>query len=250
MVIYKDRLPSSHIFLQKESTNELFETIAAKVAVVIVHEAAHKKSWVDKFALHNQSLAESFSRGTEEQFAERYEQMAEHSLSTKLNPNILWEEGKNIHELSINPAAVLTRAVQIANSLGVLPYTIHPSSVEARDLGSQQAWGLFEMVQSPGDPNYSGVAMAWDDNSKKLFIDVNSIIKHYSGNFEAVQADYQKYKDQVNTIKEINKNRLMTKQYDGVEPDVPGISSDNPLQVVAPNQAMPAVGAVPSIPSR
>ena len=156
--------------------------------------------------------------------------------------------------MQLSPSSVLDKAINIANSLGVLPYTIQSGSVEARDLGSQQAWGLFEMVQSPDMPDYNGVAMAWDDRSKKLLIDVNAIIRHYSANAEALQADYTKYKEQIDQIRKQNRGRGMTLQYDGMEPDVRGVSSDSPLNVVNNRgaggvpavQSVPSVGAVPS----
>ncbi len=246
MKLFYNNIPMSHIFIKDEMTfsplekesaqlvappgvsiDRLSTVVANQVARTIIHEAAHGKRWAQEYLSGNLKLND-MSRSEEESFAERAEDRS--GLQTNLMPDIL---DTSETEDQMSEETVLSHSISIANSN--YDMYIPRSSVKSVNL-HEGAWGQFDMVQG-GDtgPPQQDVVVAWNENERKLMIDVGSIIREYN---RALSSSEQ-----------FNTQQNMTNQTDGMEPDLSGVSRDGPLQTMhAP--PVGSVSAVPDVPSK
>ncbi len=233
MLIYQHNIPSSHIFPKKAqlqappgvSIDKLAAIVGNQIARTIIHEAAHGQRWAQEYLSGNLRLQE-MHRGEEESVAEQAE--ARSGLSGDLTPDIFDEsETENI----MDPERLLDIAISTANARN--EFFIPRNSVKNADLSEGQ-WGEFEMIQGQDvDVSSSDTTVAWSNNDRKLLVDVSSIVEEYN---RAI-SESQQYQN----------NQNMTRQVDGIEPDVPGVSQQPPPGGSA---SVPATPAVPSIPGR
>jgi hypothetical protein len=203
--------------------SKVVEVVANQIASTIIHEAAHGKRWAEEYYTNKQSLSE-MNRSEEEGYAEEAEQRA--NFKTQLTKDIYDEsEGTDI----ISNQEILNIAIRDANSKN--DFYIPTNAVEDVSLDRTQ-WGEFEMIQTPGFPPSmeptSNPHMAWDEQSRKLKVDVDAIVEEYN---KALEMSYQQ-------------QRPSTIQDDGVTPDVPGVSQQPPNDMGVPSvPAIPGIGA-------
>jgi hypothetical protein len=232
MLIYKNTIPSSHLFPTKKAQlqappgvniNKLAEVVANQIARTIIHEAAHGQRWAQEYLSGNLRL-QNMSRGEEESVAEHAEEKS--GLSVDLTPDIL-DESETTDTMT--PEQLLDVAINVANNRN--DFFIPRESVENANL-SQGQWGEFEMIQG-GDVDISShdTTVAWSNNDRKLLVDVTSIINEYN----KALSQSQNYLNQ----------RNMTRQVDGTEPDIPGVSQQPPNW-----SSGPTVPSMPTVPSR
>lgn len=231
MKIYSHYIPSTHINLAQTqlfapegiSLDKVVEVVANQIASTIIHEAAHGKRWAIEYLSGNMSL-DNMNRGTEENIAEQAEDKA--GLSTELTPDIFDDSSE---EESTDANSLLNQAISIANTKN--DFYIPANSVENAKL-SPEAWGQFNMVGgSDIDVSTANPSIAWDKYRRKLLIDVDSIVNEYN---KAIAASQR-----------MGRDRNMTQQTDGIQPDVPGVSQAQPLPQTDDN-SVPGIGAIPS----
>lgn len=232
MIIYRHRIPSSHIFPQKKaqlqappgvSIDKLADIVGNQIARTIIHEAAHGARWAQEYMSGNLRLQE-MSRPEEESIAERAEGRT--GLSTELTPDIM-DESETSDQMT--PEELLDHAIRVANARN--DFFIPRNSVKNADLSPDQ-WGEFEMIQGRDiDISSSDITVAWSNNDRVLLVDVNAIIDEYNR--------------AVSQTESFRNHSNMTRQVDGMEPDVPGVSQQAPPGITAP-----PVPLAPSIPAR
>ncbi len=229
MKVYHNHIPSSHLAREADlvappgvNMSKLVEAVAAQIATTIIHEAAHGKRWAEQFYTNKQQLS-NMNRSEEEQFAEQAESRA--NLPTAITTDIF---GDSEEEEFMSNQAILRKSVQVAN--GKNDFFIPLESIEDASLGSDNAWGQFEMTQGPqpgsatSDPH-----IAWSDRDRTLKVDVEAIVDEYN---RVVEMSLQQ------------QPHPATYQNDGIEADIPGVSQQEPQTSIDAIQARPSVPAI------
>ena len=204
------------------SIDRIAEAVGNQIAKTIIHEAAHGKEWATQYYTYQKQLGE-MNRGEEESIAEQAEGRA--GLGTDLGQDI-YDESETTDQL--DNREMLRRAIDIANRNN--EFHIPSDAVEDANLG-QSAWGQFEMVQGPEvqpqrQVSESNPNIAWNEQNRKLQVDVSSIVNEYNA-----------------SIQNLGQPQPATHQDDGISPDVPGVSQQLPE---TSSDAVPAAGARPA----
>lgn len=230
--LYFNTIPS--LFFIKQNTlvappgvsiDKLAEIVGSQIARTIIHEAAHGKRWAQEYLSGNMKL-QNLSTPEEEMYAEQAESRS--GLSTELTSDV-FDDSET--EDMMDAESLLSRAVQISNSKN--DFYIPRNSIKNVDLSQDGAWGQFEMIQGEEMNPQEDITVAWDENNRKLLVDVESIINEY--NKAISQSDILRHQQN------------QTRQDDGMEPDVPGVSQDPPTNVLSPDsQGIPSIQPIPS----
>jgi len=152
--------------------NKLVEIVASQIARTIIHEAAHGERWAQEYLSGNLSLT-NMNRNEEEQFAEQAEQRS--GLNSNFSGDIFNEQSTSSDV--VQPEKLLDRAINLANDRN--SFYIPRNSVKNTSL-KPGAWGEFEMVSGPDLKQHKDITIAWDNNDRKLLVDVNAIIEEYN----------------------------------------------------------------------
>lgn len=151
--------------------DRLSQLVANQIASTIIHEAAHGERWAQQY-LSGQMSLKDMNRTTEENIAEQAEDRA--NLATELDQSVL-DDSAISEELS--PEMLLDRAIQIANTSN--NFYIPRNSVANARLGPE-IWGEFEMIQGPDLEMADDISVAWDNNNRKLLVDIAAIVDQYN----------------------------------------------------------------------
>jgi len=230
MNLYENWIPSI-FFVEAQlvavpgiNLDSLAQYVINNIANTIIHEAVHGARWAEQYLPGNLDL-----KNINQQEEERIAEQAENRANLNINPKDDVFDPSQESEDIMSKDRLLDAAVQKANSSGEV--MIPREAVEDQSL-DPSAQGLFEMIQGPdlNLQNTSNPHIAWSDNDRKLYVDIDKIINLYNQMQTNMPATYQDARD------------------GAIEPDIPGVSQQPPISGSIP--ATPSVPSVQGVPSR